>query len=136
MAYLYGFISHYVLIALFIPMFFYKTGELEKKRIKKVISTKDLHHNMEVFIDNYLINNREKGKVYSFFNSMIFVLNFTPFSKELEEVIDYAFKETFGITEMSNILQTGFKRICILHLSILDMIKQVLKNVSIQFVRK
>lgn len=63
---------------------------------------------MEVFIDNYLINNREKGKVYSF-QFYDFCFDFTPFSKELEEVIDYAFKETFGITEMSKFYKQALK---------------------------
>lgn len=107
MAYLYGFISHYVLDSTIHPYVFYKTGEFIKGD-KESYKYKGLHHNMEVFIDNYLINNREKGKVYSF-QFYDFCFDFTPFSKELEEVIDYAFKETFGITEMSKFYKQALK---------------------------
>lgn len=107
MAYLYGFIAHYVLDSTIHPYVFYKTGEW-KKTDKETYKYRGLHHNMEVFLDNYLISKREQEKVHSF-KFYDYCFEFKPFSKELEEVIDYAFKETFGINEMSNFYKQALK---------------------------
>lgn len=107
MAYLYGFIAHYVLDSTIHPYVFYKTGEW-KKTDKESYKYQGLHHNMEVFLDNYLISKREQEKVHSF-KFYDYCFEFKPFSKELEEVIDYAFKETFGINEMSNFYKQALK---------------------------
>lgn len=107
MAYLYGFIAHYVLDSTIHPYVFYKTGEW-KKEDKETYKYRGLHHNMEVFLDNYLISKREQEKVHSF-KFFDYCFEFKPFSKELEEVIDYAFKETFGINEMSNFYKQALK---------------------------
>ncbi len=107
MAYLYGFIAHYVLDSTIHPYVFYKTGEW-KKTDKESYKYRGLHHNMEVFLDNYLISKREQEKVHSF-KFYDYCFEFKPFSKELEEVIDYAFKETFGINEMSNFYKQALK---------------------------
>lgn len=107
MAYLYGFIAHYVLDSTIHPYVFYKTGEW-KKTDKETYKYRGLHHNMEVFLDNYLISKREQEKVHSF-KFYDYCFEFKHFSKELEEVIDYAFKETFGINEMSNFYKQALK---------------------------
>lgn len=107
MAYLYGFIAHYVLDSTIHPYVFYKTGEW-KKTDKETYKYRGLHHNMEVFLDNYLISKREQEKVNSF-KFYDYCFEFKPFSKELEEVIDYAFKETFSINEMSNFYKQALK---------------------------
>ena len=95
MAYLYGMISHYVLDSNTHPFIFYNTGVFDKKN-KESYKYNNLHHIYENLIDQYFIKTREKCYPYkskSFFK----IFNSYNCSKELIDVIDFSFRETFGI---------------------------------------
>ena len=99
MAFLYGFISHYILDSKLHPFIIYKTG-IFKEDDPNTYKYRNKHEYMENFLDNYMIKQKEginphKFKFYDFWYSK------DNFSKELIEVIDYAFKETYGIENFS-----------------------------------
>lgn len=100
MAFLYGFISHYVLDVKLHPFIIYKTGIFNKDD-PKTYKYRNKHEDMENFLDNYLIKQRLAKMPYSFkFYNYCFDLR--KFSKELEEVINYTFKETFNYDNFSD----------------------------------
>ena len=87
MAYLYGMLSHYVLDSTINPFIIYKSGSLNNS----------LHTEIESYLDNYLYTIREgmnphKLKCYNL------CFNIDYFSNELIEVMDFTYKETFGIS--------------------------------------
>ena len=63
---------------------------------------------MENFLDNYMIKQRENITPYSF-KFYDFTFDLKPFSKELIEVIDYAFKETFNFKDFSKYYYKSLK---------------------------
>lgn len=107
MAFLYGMISHYVLDSTIHPFIYYKTGKVDPED-KSTYHYQNQHDYMETFLDNYLIKQREHISPYAFkwYN---FCFDLRPFSETLKEVIDYAFKETFAITNMSEIYYQALK---------------------------
>lgn len=115
MAFLYGMISHYVLDSTIHPFVYYKTGKVEKDNSDSY-RYQNYHDYMEVVIDNYMIKSREEMNPYRFkFYQECFVL--TPFCDELNEVIDYVFKETFHISHMSKFYfrALGQMQFCLKH---------------------
>ena len=107
-SFLFGFICHYVLDSTLHPYIIYKTGVLDKKN---ALSYKYncLHHVMETFLDNDMISRRFRTNPYKFSVSK-FVFNISPFSKELEKIIDYSFYNTFKIKNMSKIYFKSLKQ--------------------------
>lgn len=98
MAFLYGFLSHYILDSTFHPYVIYKTGIFNKEK-KETYKYFGKHHLMETYLDKEFINLREninptKYKIYN-------LLNTSAFSKELNKLIDITFKETFNVNNMS-----------------------------------
>lgn len=107
MAFLYGFLSHYILDCKLHPYIIYKTGYFNKKN-KETYKYRNKHEDMENFLDMYLIKQRKQINPYTFkFYDYIFDLK--PFSKELEEVINYAFKETFNFNNFSKYYYKSLK---------------------------
>lgn len=98
MAFLYGFLSHYILDSTMHPYIYYKTGVFDKNN-KDTHKYKSKHHLMEVYLDKYFIKLRKhiKPTKYKFYED----LNTEDFSKELKEMIDITFKETFNVNNMS-----------------------------------
>ncbi len=108
MAFLYGMISHYILDSTIHPYIFYKTGQL-KKEDPSTYRYRNHHDYMETFIDNYMIKQKENIHPYRFkFYQYCFQLE--PFNDELNEVIDYAFEETFHIHHMSKFYYQALKQ--------------------------
>ena len=107
MAFLYGFISHYVLDSKIHPYVVYKTGEF-KEDDPNTYKYRNKHEYMENFLDNYMIKQKENITPYNF-KFYDFTFDLTPFSKELIEVIDYAFKETFNFNDFSNYYYKSLK---------------------------
>ncbi len=99
MAFLYGFISHYILDTKLHPYIIYKTG-IFKENDTTTYKYRNKHELMENFLDNYMIKQREHINPYSF-KFYDFTIDLKPFSKELVEVIDYTFKETFDFADFS-----------------------------------
>ncbi len=115
MAFLYGMISHYVLDSTIHPFVYYKTGSFNKEE-KESYRYRNHHDYMEVVIDNYMIKAKEIINPYHFkFYKECFSLE--PFCDELNEVIDYAFKETFHVSHMSKFYYQALRQMyfCLKH---------------------
>lgn len=96
-AYLYGMLSHYVLDSTMHPFIIYKTGNFDKSD-KETYKYNHLHNEMESYFDNYLLTIREginprKFKCYDF------CFNVDEFDDSLIEVMDFTYKEVFGIND-------------------------------------
>lgn len=93
-SYLYGFITHYILDSTVHPFVFYKTGLFIPKD-KDTWKYNGGHTYMETYIDNYLLNKRN----YSMNFNKCFDLK--PFSKNLNNVINYGFLKTYNEKDIS-----------------------------------
>ena len=94
-AYLYGMLSHYVLDSTIHPFIIYKTGVFKKNK-KETYKYNMLHEELETYIDNYLIRTR-MGIKPNKFKCYNYCFNIKEFDKELIEVIDFTYKEVYGI---------------------------------------
>ena len=99
MAYLYGMLSHYVLDSSIHPYIIYKTGYL-KKDDSSTYKYNMLHEELETYIDNYLVVMKEKIKPHKF-KCHKFCFNVDRFDKGLVDVIDWTYKEVYGIENFS-----------------------------------
>ncbi len=99
-AYLYGMLSHYVLDSTIHPYIIYKTG-IYKKGNKETYKYNMLHEEIETYIDNYMVAIRENIKPNKY-KCYKFCFNIRNLDKELVEVIDFTYKEVFGIEHFSN----------------------------------
>lgn len=108
MAFLYGMICHYTLDTTLHPYVVYKTGIYDKNN-KNTCSCKQKHEHMETFLDNYLLFQRE-GVIPYKIRSDKFCFNLKEFDDSLKEVIDFTFKETFDINNMSKFYFKAIKQ--------------------------
>lgn len=99
MAYLYGMLSHYILDSTIHPYIAYKTGEYNSKD-KSTYKYNQLHGEMESYLDNYFISIRENITPWKF-KCYNYCLNVTELNSNLKEVIDFTYKETFNLNNMS-----------------------------------
>ena len=107
MSFLYGMISHYILDSKIHPYIFYKTGSFNPKN-KDTFKYNAKHHIYETAIDEYLIETREKIPAWKYKHyDLIFKKN--NYSKELIDVIDFSFKETYNVDSFSKILKKSTK---------------------------
>lgn len=95
MAYLYGMLSHYVLDSTMHPYIIYKTGVYNKED-KATYKYNFLHNELETYFDNYLLAIRKGIKPYKF-KCYKFCFNVDNYSKSLKEVMDFTYKEIYGI---------------------------------------
>lgn len=97
-AFLYGFLSHYILDSTMHPYIIYKTG-IFNKNDKDTYKYRGKHYLMENYLDKEFIKLREQTNPvkYKFYD----VLNTKEFSKNLNDLIDITFKETFDVNNMS-----------------------------------
>lgn len=96
-AYLYGMLSHYVLDSTMHPYIIYKTGNF-KKEDKSTYKYNHLHNEMESYFDNFLLTIRDGINPHKF-KCHQFCFNIDSFHQELIEVMDFTYKEVFGITD-------------------------------------
>ena len=94
-----GFISHYVLDSTIHPYVIYKTGYFNKKD-RNTYKYNGIHHFMESFLDNDLIQRREKTNPYKF-KIHKYCFDTRKFPDSLNDTIDYSFYTTFNIKNMS-----------------------------------
>lgn len=106
--FLYGFICHYVLDSTIHPFIAYKTGEFKKKE-KNTYKYNGLHHEMEYYIDIYLIYQKEriKPKNFKVYKKILNTKNLTP---SLSKTIDFVFKQTYNKDNMSSIYLKSIKK--------------------------
>jgi hypothetical protein len=107
LAFLYGFISHYVLDMTMHPYVIYKTGMYSKSN-KSSYKYLGGHANLELYIDAYLIQTRAKVKPANF-KTHLFCFPATSFSDKLNDLLDTAFDMTFNQKQMGHIYQTSIK---------------------------
>ena len=107
MAFLYGFISHYILDSKLHPFIIYKTGMVNEED-ENTYKYRNKHEYMENFLDNYMIKQKENITPYNF-KFYNFTFDLKPFSKELIEVMDYTFKETFNFKNFSKYYYKALK---------------------------
>ena len=107
MGFLYSIISHYILDSTVHPYVYYKTGNFIKSD-KNTYKYNSKHHILETKIDCYLIKTKEKilPRKYKHYK---YLFNDSIESKELIDVIDFTFKETFGINNFSKVLDKSRK---------------------------
>ena len=96
MAYLYGMLSHYILDSTMHPYIIYKTGNFDKKD-KTTYKYNHLHNEMESYFDNYLLTIRKGSNPYKF-KCHRFCFNVDSFDPALIEVMNFTYKEVFGIS--------------------------------------
>ena len=107
-AYLYGMLSHYVLDSTLHPFIIYKTGYY-KKEDKTTYKYNMLHEEVESYIDNYMVSIREKIKPKKF-KCHKFCFNINYLDKDLIEVMDFTYKEVFGIDNFHKYYLTSIKQ--------------------------
>ena len=107
-SYLFGVICHYALDSTLHPYIVYRSGAFQKGK-PSTYKYNNVHTFMETFLDNDAIQRRCKINPYSFdFSSFCF--NISPFSDDLSKTIDYAFYNTFHISNMSRIYYKSLKQ--------------------------
>lgn len=107
-AYLYGMLSHYVLDSTIHPYIIYKTG-IYKKDNKDTYKYNMLHEEVETYIDNYMVAIKENIKSNKF-KCHKFCFNVKDFDKDLIEVIDFTYKEVYGIENFSKYYLKSIKQ--------------------------
>ena len=107
MAFLYGMISHYVLDSTMHPYVYYKTGEFNKKN-KSTYKYNCKHHEFETMIDKYMIKIRE-NKIPSKYKHYKHCIKINEYNKDLIEVLNFSFKETYNINKMDDVLKSSTK---------------------------
>lgn len=95
-AFLYGFISHYILDMTMHPFILFRTGYFDKKT-KESYKYRGGHERMETYIDAYFIRVRANIRPKNF-KTTNFCFKRTDISAALEDTIDDVLSETFNIT--------------------------------------
>lgn len=108
-AFLYGMLSHYVLDSNIHPYVFYKTGNFNKED-PSTYKYNHLHADLETYFDNYLVRIREGIKPHKF-KCYKWCFNTERINKELEEVINFTYKEVFEIEQFHKYYLKSIKQI-------------------------
>lgn len=113
LAYLYGSVCHYVLDSIVHPYVFYKTGNYVYKD-KSTYKYKDGHGNLEYMIDAIMYQSRNNKEIYKV-NLAKYIFPKLKFKKELNDIIDYAYKNTFNVENYSKTIYKGYRnyRLCL-----------------------
>lgn len=96
---LYGFISHYVLDSTIHPYIVYKTGEY-KKDVRDTQKYRSLHLDMELYIDGYMIFQREKIPIQKF-KMYQFCFNINIIEPKVKKLLDSTVKEVYDLDNYS-----------------------------------
>ena len=105
--FLFGYICHYALDLTAHPYIFYKTGAFHKED-KSTYKYNSLHTLMEVYLDNYLIWDRNKKKPYDFPIAK-FCFDLEPFSSSLNDTVRYTFKKVYALHHAEQIYYESLK---------------------------
>ncbi len=107
-SFLVGFICHYALDSTIHPFIIYKTGIFDKNN-RFTYKYNNVHAFMEAFIDNDMVYRREKTNPYKF-NIGSFCFDTKPFSKDLNNTIDFSFYNTYKLNDMNKIYYKSIKQ--------------------------
>lgn len=108
LAFLYGFICHYVLDSTTHPYIIYKSGVMDKKK-EKTYRYNQVHAYMETFLDCEVIRMKTNKNPYQFRLDQ-FCFDTKPFSLELGQLIDSVFFDVFKLDNMSKIYFQSLKQ--------------------------
>ncbi len=103
-----GFVCHYVLDSTIHPFVIYKTGIFDKKK-PSTYKYNNIHTFMETYIDNYMVQKREKINPYKFPLDK-FCFDIHEFSINLDYLIDTTFYKTFKVKDMSYIYYKSLRQ--------------------------
>lgn len=108
LSFLYGFITHYILDSTIHPFIIYKTGIFSQKD-NSTYKYNGLHNDMEVYIDSYMIFQREKvfPKDFKTYN---FICNIREFSDEINLLLDNIFEDVYNINDFSKVYFKSIKQ--------------------------
>lgn len=107
LASLYGHLTHYVLDSTTHPYIIYKTGEYRKEK-PKTLKYNGLHNKMELEIDYFLYEQREH-KPFKNFKIHKHLITKEKLNKELINLLNKTYKETFSIENGGEKYQKGCK---------------------------
>ena len=107
-SYLFGVICHYALDSTLHPYIVYRTGHFDKNN-PSTYKYNNVHAFMETFIDNDTIQRRCNSNPYTF-DFAGFCFKIEPFSEDLSKTIDYAFYNTFHMSNMNTIYYKSLKQ--------------------------
>ncbi len=107
-SFLVGFICHYMLDSTVHPYVVYKTGQFDKDK-PSTYKYNNIHGFMEAFLDNDMVRRRDKTNPYTFPLGK-FCFSLEKFSNKLNNTIDYVFKKTYKIDDMSKIYYKSLKQ--------------------------
>lgn len=105
LVFLYGLISHYCLDSTTHPYIVYRTGIFDKSN-KNTYKYNGLHAYMESYIDNYYLTSRGINN-FKFSN---FCFSKEKFTKELDNSINYSFKNVYNIDNMNAVYYKSLKQ--------------------------
>ncbi len=108
MAFLYGMLSHYVLDRTIHPYVIYRTGYFEKEK-EETYKYNQLHGEMESYFDDYLVMIRENKKPWKF-KCHNFCFNVDKMGDGLQEVMDFTYREVWGIENFHTYYLTSIKQ--------------------------
>ena len=104
-SFLYGYIMHYALDTKVHPYVIYKGGIFDKKK-KDTYKYNSKHSDIESYIDAYMINKNENINPRKF-KIQKFCFNYNKISKDLSNMIDYSFSNTYGFNKLSFYFKQG-----------------------------
>lgn len=107
LAYLYGSICHYVLDSTIHPYVYYYTGKVNLKD-KSTYKYRGLHTYFEYMIDAILIKERYNKDIYKI-NLVKDVFPKLKFSKDLNNMLDYVYLDTFNYNKGAHAINKGRK---------------------------
>lgn len=108
LSFLYGSIAHYTLDSIVHPFVIYKTGDFDKKN-KNTYKYNGMHADMEVYIDCYMIFQREQvfPKNYKVHN---FICNLDNLDDKCIKMLDDVFKSVYDLDKFSKIYLKSIKQ--------------------------
>jgi hypothetical protein len=112
-AFLYGFIAHYILDMTIHPLVLYKTGVFDRN-VKSTHKYFGGHEQMEAYIDAYFMLVRGKVKPHNF-KSQRFCFENTNVSNNLVEIIDNVFQKTFNENSVGSKYKKSIKQMKIFY---------------------
>lgn len=96
---LYGFITHYVLDSTIHPYIIYKTGIYDKE-IKESKKYRSLHIDMELYLDGYMIFQRERMPIQNF-KMYNFCFNINYIDQKTKDLLDKVIKDVYNLDNYS-----------------------------------
>lgn len=105
-SFVYGMITHYVLDSSIHPYVEYKCGSL-KKNDKSTYKYNAKHHEMETYLDIYMLG--KKGFNYKKYKSYDEIFKINNFNDNLTNVLNHCFEKVYGINNFSKIYLKSIK---------------------------